>query len=171
MSYSKSILKWWQQYLEPKQYDGASRAFRAQLRRSVSPVEVLADARVVELAQDLKLVYDLPRLITLVRVLAAAKDHNSTVLARKLGANTSDVRVMSELRFRRLLRAEQGLELETALLRALRIADGTCNLERLGTDIVWWTDDIRNRWCFEYYGESMSEALGMTDSNLEETTS
>lgn len=166
-----SIFKWWKMHLEPKQYDSAPRAFRAQLRRSRSSFEVLADARVVELAYDLKMVHDVPRLIALVQVLAAAKDHSNTPFSRKLGAKAGDVRAMSELRFRRLLRAEPGPELETALIRALRMVDGTCDLGRLGADMIWWNDDTRNRWCFEYYGKSVPEPLGTLDDDIEETTS
>lgn len=170
MRVSETVFNWWQSHLKSRDFDSAPRAFRAQLRCSTTSYEVLADARVISLAQDLKLSHDLPRLITLVRILAAAKDYNSQPLARKLGAKTGETRVMSELRFRRLLRAEQGSELEATLIRALRTVEGSCNLGRLGEDIYWWSDETRNRWCFEYYGTSVPEPLATLENDFEETT-
>lgn len=145
MSVGANILGWWARELGDRQ-SAAARGLAARLRRA-GPVDALAERAVHELAQALAL-RDGARLAFLARLLAEVREHDARPLARRLGGAEP---VMSELRFQRLMRAE-GDELPEALRRAITLADRRCNVARLGGDLLHWGEDVRRRWCFDYYG-------------------
>lgn len=145
MSVGSVILGWWARELSDRQ-NAAARGLAARLRRA-GPVDALAERAVHELAQALD-VWDGQRLAFLVRLLAEVREHERRPLARCLGGTEP---VMSELRFQRLMRAE-GDELPEALRRAITLADRSCNVARLGGDLLHWGEETRRRWCFDYYG-------------------
>lgn len=156
MSVGSIILGWWARELGDRQ-SAAARGLAARLRRA-GPVDALAERAVHDLAQALNL-RDGTRLAFLVRLLAEVRDHVPQPLARRLGGAEPE---MSELRFQRLMRAE-GDELPEALRRAITLADRSCNVARLGGDLLHWGEETRRRWCFDYYGvdapQSVSEEI------------
>ena len=79
----------------------------------------------------------------------------AALLGRK-EAGPGGSRALSELRFQRLLRTS-GPEFGIALRRALPAAGMTCNVGKLGSDLLDWDqpvsgERVRNRWCFDYFG-------------------
>lgn len=145
MSIGATILGWWARELGDRQ-SAAARGLAARLRRA-GPVDALAERAVHDLARELSL-KDGARLAFLVRLLAEVREHEGRPLARALGGAEPK---MSELRFQRLMRAD-GDDLPEALRRAITLADRRCNVARLGGDLLHWGEDVRRRWCFDYYG-------------------
>lgn len=139
------ILRWWGANLGDRQ-TGRARALSARLRRARG-ADALTEPEVHDLARLLNL-RDGVRLAHLVRLLAEVKEHCPQPLARRLGGPEP---MLSTLRFQRLMRAE-GEELIEALRRAITMAEGRCNVPALGLDILHWSEGVRTRWCFHYYG-------------------
>lgn len=100
-----------------------------------------------DLARELGL-RDGARLARLVVLLAEVRTHVPRHLMRRLGGAEP---ALSPLRFQRLLRADDG-EITDALRRAIGMADRTCNVAALGTDLLNWFERVRTDWCFHYYG-------------------
>lgn len=84
-------------------------------------------------------------------------------LARQLGrAVDSDRPPMSELRFKRLLKAHDELDLLRQWRRAVKLAGGEADVAQLADDLVAWqieqtgsfiraSDSIKFRWAYDYY--------------------
>ena len=140
----KAILTWWRTALDRD--SSAGRALAARLRRA-SPVEVLCEAQVHELALRLG-VTDADRLVRLATLLAEVRTHEPQTLAKHLGGAEP---VLSQLRFQRLMRAT-GDDLTNSLRRAIRMAGHRCNVAALGEDVLFWSDRTRMTWCFHYFG-------------------
>lgn len=157
-----AILGWWQVNIGDRE-NGGARALAARLRRA-GRIEALAEPEVHELARRLGLgpwPGDADRLVRLVQVLAEVRTHVGGRAGRLAARFGGPEPALSSLRFQRLMRAE-GEDLTAALRRALPMADRTCNLADLGTDLLgWdhpeWGDEIRARWCFEYFGAQAPE--------------
>jgi hypothetical protein len=47
------------------------------------------------------------------------------------------------------------------------MAERGCNVARLGSDILHWDEDIRRRWCFDYYRVE-PPARGLGDQTVTE---
>jgi len=139
------ILGWWGQHLGDREA-GHARALAARLRRAQGAA-ALAEAAVHDLARRLDL-RDGTRLIRIVTLLAEVRSHVPQTLARRLGGAEP---VLSSLRFQQLMRAE-GEELVTGLRRAVIMADRQCNVAALGADLMFWSDRVRETWCFHYFG-------------------
>lgn len=140
-------LDWWRREIHAE--TGPARALAARLRRTSSPVEVLAEPAVFRLSQGLDL-RDPARLTLIAQVLAVVKTHDGVPVARAFGRGESPA--LSQLRFQRLIRATAPTELSRALRRALPMVDAGCDVARLGQDLYWWNEDVRIRWCFDYFG-------------------
>lgn len=142
------LLGWWSANIGNRDAAG-SRALSARLRRAAA-VEVLSQRRVVELASALGIHGGarLSRFIPMVRLLAELRTHDSALLARRIGGSDP---LLSELRFQRLLRAEDD-EMEDLMRRAILVADRRCNVAALAGDLLFWGDAVRQRWCFQYFG-------------------
>ncbi|MGR3463019.1 MAG: type I-E CRISPR-associated protein Cse2/CasB [Roseovarius sp.] len=140
----KKILSWWRKALDRKTPRG--RALSARLRRA-SPLEVLCEPEVHELAEQLE-TRNAARLFRVVTVLAEVRENSGTPLARVLGGSDP---VLSHLRFQRLMRSSDD-ELVSGLRRAIRMTDHPCNVAALGEDLMFWNEDRRTRWCFQYFG-------------------
>ena len=139
------ILRWWWANLGDRQ-SGRARALAARLRRAQG-LDALIEPEVHDLARMINQ-RDGERLANLVCLLAAVREHIPKTLARGLGGAEPK---LSTLRFQRLMRAEGG-ELIEGLRRAIIIADGRCNVARLGLDILHWGEGVRAQWCFHYFG-------------------
>lgn len=155
------ILGWWSKQLGDRE-TGAAKALAARLRRR-SAIEILCEPEVHKLAAMLQL-RDAERLLRLVRVLAELRGHNETPLARRLGVGGDDP-LLSHARFDRLMRSD-GEELTTALVRAIRMLGPngrTCNIARLGADLLFWNDRTRTSWAFDYF-QQPAPAAGEANS-------
>lgn len=144
------VLGWWGQNIGNREIAG-NRALAARLRRA-DPVGVLAERAVIELAGQIGIAAGsgerLDRFIRMVRLLAEVRSHDSRTLAARVGGADQ---MLSELRFQRLLRAEED-EAEDLIRRAILVADRKCNVAALGSDLLYWTAPVRQRWCFHYFG-------------------
>ncbi len=147
----KTILGWWRAALDREPPRG--RALSAKLRRA-SALEVLCEPEVHDLARALGM-RDAPRLVRLVSVLAEVRAHSSVPLARVLGG--ADPK-LSKARFERLLRSTDDA-LVTDLKRAARMANAPCNVASLGEDLMFWNENTRARWCFNYFGVDAPEPV------------
>ena len=65
-------------------------------------------------------------------------------------SSSNNKRVLSDLRFRRLLEYERN-ELYIPMIRIVHMLNKKINLNDLIYDIFYWGDEIRKRWCFDYY--------------------
>ncbi|MBS0126542.1 type I-E CRISPR-associated protein Cse2/CasB [Thetidibacter halocola] len=139
-------LGWWRRNIEPRD-NPAARALSARLRRG-APMAVLCEPRVQDLAHELSLGPSrAAELVRLAALLAELRENDPAPLPRRVGGEDP---VLSQLRFQRLLRAE-GEELTAQLRRAIVMADRSCNVAALASDLLRW-DAARPRWCFHYFG-------------------
>lgn len=145
-----TIRAWWRAQLGDRERSEA-RGLAARLRRA-SDVEALMEPQVHALGRSLsrRLERQPERLAQIVRVLAEIRTFAPQSLAVRLGTAERD-RGAQHLRFQRLIRSE-GSELEQALRRVLPLIDRSCDFGRLGADMLWWGDDVRTRWTFDYFG-------------------
>ncbi len=58
--------------------------------------------------------------------------------------------VVSELRFRRLLRMPRA-ELYRPMIRILALLDHQANLYELAESMFWWGPNIQKQWAFAYF--------------------
>lgn len=166
------VRRWWERALGGKsEFDnGAAKKARAQLRRASSPSEVLAVEAVHELRvwlAEARLGRDLQkdplRLALIAVTVAAIKENSPMTLPRRFGERTGSEKdsryVLSPLRFQRILHAGDDWELAIRLRRALPLVRHTANVDALGADLFFWGDNIRNRWCFDYFGTPPPDSL------------
>ena len=152
-SKGQTVLGWWQHHLGERSIASA-KALSARLRRATA-IEALAEPAVHALAKALDLqrtAHDTEVLVRLALVLAWVREHDSGAqqrLAQKLGRGVPPL--LSALRFQRLMRAE-GDEIVTVLRRALPLTQYRCNVAALGEDLLYWNDQTRTRWSFDYFG-------------------
>lgn len=152
-SKGQAILGWWLPHMGERS-NSSAKALSARLRRATA-VEALAEPAVHALAQALDLkrtAHDTEALVRLALVLAWVREHESGAqqrLAQKLGRG--DPPLLSALRFQRLMRAE-GDEIVTTLRRTLPLTQYRCNVAALGEDLLYWNDQTRTRWSFDYFG-------------------
>lgn len=154
------IKAWWHEHIGERlegRPSGKALGFSARLRRA-GPVEALAERPVFDLSRTLNL-KDSVRLHRIVSVLAHLRGDVSETLAHRLGAG--DPPPLSELRFQRLLRADDNA-FATSLIRALPMAGRACNVGVLGADLFYWSDTVRTRWIFDYYGAAVPVTLRET---------
>ncbi len=151
------IMTWWERLQEP-----ANRGMRAELRRTRSADDVALQGPYYALLAKIMAMEDLGalrssipyRLPSVVGVLAHVKSNDSEVqVAQAMGAKKkgSDQARVSDLRFRRILRLEDGDELYTTMIRVVRMLDDTVNVADLASSIFFWNEKTRKRWASQYY--------------------
>lgn len=146
---------WWAHLTNPE--IGQSRAALAQLRRASAPIDALMLPAVHDLNRRLtKAGFGLrgqpEKLALIAMVLAQVKTSTPARLAQQMGRG--DPKVLSPMRFDRLMRLDDPQELAQQLRRALPVVGHGANVGALAQDLLWWTDSTRARWCFDYYGAS-----------------
>lgn len=133
---------------------------RAELRRAQNVLETVFCRGYQQLRAALpNTCRDESRLTAVVRVLAHVKELPPaerlwTSLATRMGSGKSegdDTPLVSELRFKRLLRTDDRQEFADLLIRFLPIVDNTANPLTLAGDIWFWNEATRKRWANDYY--------------------
>lgn len=147
--------RWWFQALSPD--TGAGRLARAKLRSAESPSEVLAVEAAHTLHAGLRAAgHDLrqtPDRLALVAVaLANLKQDDGAEAAARFGTLAGDRPLLAPLRFQGLIRTHEPRALIRPLRRALPQIDHRASVARLARDLLFWGEEVRNRWCFAYYG-------------------
>ncbi len=66
---------------------------------------------------------------------------------KKVGENA----IVSDLRFRRILKIPTNRELYEPLIRIIKMLDSTVNIPDLANSIYWWNESTRKTWAFDYY--------------------
>ena len=154
---------WWHQLTSVS--TGQNRADLARLRRADGVVAVLMIAAVHDLNDRLKATrHDLrqqpDRLALIALSLAQIKTETRQTVARRMGQGGPPA--LSGIRFNALIRAREPQTLITPLRRALRVTGHVGNVALLSTDLYWWSDTTRARWCFDYYGAEAPDTLEET---------
>ncbi|MCK9547591.1 MAG: type I-E CRISPR-associated protein Cse2/CasB [Sphaerochaeta sp.] len=151
------IVTWWERLQEP-----ANRGMKAELRRARGADDVALQGPYYALLAKIMAMEDLGvlkrsipyRLPSVIGVLAHVKSNNPKVeVAEAMGAKKkgSDQALVSDLRFRRILRLEEGDELYTTMIRVTRMLDGSVNVADLASSIFFWNEKTRKRWASQYY--------------------
>ncbi|TRD15379.1 type I-E CRISPR-associated protein Cse2/CasB [Palleronia caenipelagi] len=160
--------RWWRKLTDVN--SGRMRADLARLRRAEGSVAALGVAAVHDLHHGLRGAgHDLrrePDRLALI-ALALAQVRTSTRLPAARAMGQGDPPALSEIRFTTLIRAHEPEALITPLRRALRGFGQGADVARLATDLRWWSEATRARWCFEYYGAGA--AAPEPDTTPEET--
>lgn len=149
--FAKPLHQWWQGLEE-------DRASRALLRRCASLDAVtLSDAyqhfyRYMlacgwpESASD----WQRDKLAAIAGLLAHVKAEDTQRLPVKMSELAGDRPLVSELRFRDLLKVETTDDLFISLRRVLPLIDHEANISQLARDVYWWNDDTKKQWAYSY---------------------
>lgn len=150
-----SVWRWW------KSLADEDRAGRAELRRCGTVGEVAFAAAYHRLLQWLGSRLgegDAKRVAVVAAVLAhvEAEPARASSLARQMGTPKGEGQgsVVSDARFRHLLRNEEPDELLRELVRAVRQLDRNASVEPLFRDVMRWDEQTRMRWAREFYEAS-----------------
>jgi CRISPR system Cascade subunit CasB len=146
-----TVWRWW------KGLD-QDRAGRAELRRCATAAEVAFTAPYHRLFRWLGSRLgesDARRVAAAAAVLAHVdlEPGDGAGLARRMGTprGAGDSPVVSDARFRHLLRAEDPEDLMRELIRAVRQVDRAAAIDPLFRDLMAWTETTRMRWARDYY--------------------
>lgn len=146
--------------------DGTARAARARLRRCQSTTEALAVSETHDLNRRLRAIRpgSAPKpdqLALIATIFAHLRGIDGEELAARFGRrDTKDgPRLLSELRFQSLIRVKSHRDLMAPLRRSLAVLrpDASCNGQILARDLYWWSDRVRGKWCFQYFGSWIAE--------------
>lgn len=141
----KAAYGWWAEVLGNT---GKGRAARARLRKAATPVEALEIEATHEL--NARLGGTLIARADTLALIAVALANLSESMAEPAAARMAGR--VSALRFQRLVRIEAPGDLIVPLRRALVQVEGKANVSTLARDLFYWSDAVRTRWCFSYYG-------------------
>lgn len=83
---------------------------------------------------------------------------NGTNLPYQMSERIGERPMLSELRFRSLLRLETTDELFRGLRRALPLVEHKTSVVQLANDVFWWSDTTRKRWAYNYRWKATSSA-------------
>lgn len=130
---------------------------RAELRRAATLTRVVitpAYQRLrVSLLGELSVDRNAEGLAAAAGLAARLKALSNVPIARRMGEWVTDKGGprLSELRFKRLLAAQDQREWFPIMRRALALLDDTADLLSLTQAAWWWNDKTRQRWANDYY--------------------
>ena len=139
------------------------------MQRAATPLEVMQEPEALRLIARMPRNRD--RVATLAGILAFVRESEDRPVARAVGRTSLDDEqsaLLSESRFRRLLQVDHD-ELMEPMRRLVRMAKGTLNVRDLSSAILYWGDDVKRRWIFDYY--SVGESLGSEHRAMAATAS
>lgn len=144
------LLSWWRGLERDK-------GGRAALRRCHTLSEVMLEPSYHALCRELhalpEVKWDLERLAAVAALAALVEEWPEgieslpTQMARKVG----DRKVVSELRFRRVLQCQEPEELFQSLRRIIRLLDKRVDLPDLVAAVHDWGDRTRKEWAYAYF--------------------
>ena len=166
---SKAVVRWYRTSIDKD--DGLARTARARLRMCVSPAEALAISETHDLnrlLQEYRYNPSPAQLALVATTFARLRSLEGEKLAVLFGSklNPSGLRKLSELRFQALIHVRTHLDLIVPLRRALAVLgpNQPCNGWALAEDLFFWNENIKNKWCFQYFGaEFAGNNQGDTD--------
>ncbi|MXZ01072.1 hypothetical protein F4Y93_10655 [Candidatus Poribacteria bacterium] len=154
------LFDWWKKNVHDNNLETRGRS--ARLRNAQTQVDFLLEPCVHEMIAKLG-IRDGDRACLIAGVLAHVEKNSTLHLARGLGQGKEPR--MSQLRFQKLIRSPDLIDLRTQVRRSLPMLEKTCNVSELGTDLFFWGEKTQNRWCFEYFGteEKSNSELEITE--------
>ena len=135
------------------------RASRAQLRRCATVDEVVMSPAYQRFYRYLLACnawsaeatpWQNDKLAAIAGLLAQIKTDDTQRLPLKASELAGDKPLMSELRFRDLLKAETTDDLFTTLRRTLPLIGYQTNVIQLARDVYWWNDETKKQWAYSY---------------------
>lgn len=173
------IVSWWRRLLPDDEGYRGDRAAAARLRRAESLHEIMVEGEAIRLYRIACDALGRARLseseaagIAIVAgVLAGVRPAGAPgfpPFAEMLGRMTDGQRQFSPLRFAALAKAQEPVERLRHLRRAVALCRGKpFNVARFAEDMLWWNDNTRRRWIFEYHQEGRAAP---TDNDASEGT-
>ena len=161
----KIAQKWWYLLSNGKTGD---RGVLARLRRCEKSADALTILQAIKLSRDLGC-----DALELAILLAHVKEDDAQRPMRAAGWKSfpgekketeagADRPVLSELRFRRLLKTPRDERLD-AFKRLVRILGGKVNVAALTDDFLFWGDKVRERWAFDYFAAGIAQPTNDLD--------
>jgi CRISPR system Cascade subunit CasB len=152
------LMDWWKGLDE-------TRGDRAALRRCHNPTEVAFNPAFHRLRMKFKQFgyVNQESLALIAGILSHVRNNNGQVhiaeqmATPKSGGNTACV---SGLRFRRILKVQDNIDLFEPLIRIVHMLDGNVNIPVLANSIYWWgaNDYTKKEWAFAYYDKAPTES-------------
>lgn len=96
------------------------------------------------------------KLASIAGLAAWIKVDTNTNLPFDMSERDGDRSLVSELRFRALLKLETTEELFVGLRRTLPLIDGKTSVVQLANDVFWWNDKTRKHWAYAYRWQDKS---------------
>ena len=151
-----ALVEWW---------GGLERARgdRAALRRCRSAQEIAFVPAFHRLRHNLSRIapVDAEKLAVVAGILSHVRKNDYSLRFAQQMATSKDggdrARV-SGLRFRRLLKIEGRDDLYGAIVRIVRLLDGSVNIASLADGVYWWNERTKNNWAFDYYDRAPEES-------------
>ena len=147
-----SLWRWW------KSLSDEDRAGRAELRRCATVAEVAFTApyhRLLRWLGSRLKEGDARRVAAIAAVLAHVESEpdDGGSLAKRMGKPKGEgqASVVSDARFRHLVRNEDPDEMMRELVRVVRQLDREASIEALFRDLMTWDERTRMRWARDYY--------------------
>ena len=165
--------QWWADLSGKTDQRKQDRGALAKLRRCRRPVDALTISATFPLMQRLP-GFNHDRVAALAVVLAHIReDDPGKKVARAIGRKSltdEESALLSEGRFRRLLQTQGNEELLTSMVRLVRHMKGIANINDIAGSVLYWGDETRRRWAFDYYaaGSAAPDSNDNQDSELEE---
>jgi CRISPR type I-E/ECOLI-associated protein CasB/Cse2 len=150
-----SVVRRWWAILEGRRGD------RAELRRARTPSAVAFLAPFHRLLRDLRQagIRFTPETVAVIAGVVAhvERDDASRTVAVQMASEHNGKARVSGLRFRRLLAVDDLAELQTALIRTVRLLDRSASVGDLAKSIRWWNDRTKKQWATDYYATAPTE--------------
>ena len=151
------IVQWWELMQNPN-----ASGNRARLRRARNPDEVeFIDAYYTLLSPILALEknehriqfisHRLPLVAGLLSHVTEDTPDESLPIAMSKKKQGSTNRIISETRFRRILKTEDDSELYITLIRVIRMLGNKANVRDIATSVMFWNTETKKTWASKYY--------------------
>lgn len=162
---------WWHGLQPPPIGQGVGdRGAIARLRRSSTILDALSEQATHRLLRMVKADdYDTRPVVTAAMVLASVrKDDPDITVARRLGLG-GEKRIISPLRFKRLVAATDPDDALSQFRRLVRMLDNRVNVFDLADSVYDWTDAVRGaqrryRWMLDFHGALEAAEAGDADA-------
>ncbi|MDB5369345.1 MAG: CRISPR-associated protein Cse2 family [Roseomonas sp.] len=157
---------WWRDLQpDPATQRPGDRAALARLRRCALVSDAMQESATIALFRRCRA--DDPRDLVPVALAAAVLAHLRVdkpplTVARLVGPESSDkpeTALLKPLRFRRLMEAAGADERLTAFRRLVALAKGELHLTDLAAALLFWNEERRRRWTYDYWNAGLPAAL------------
>ena len=149
------VYSWWVKICD-------SSGDKASLKRARTPDIVALQKSYLNLYREMysgntggRVKANLARRLPLVAgVLSHVRDNRNEPVALVMGGSSrqgADSPLVSDLRFRRLMRTEDDDSLFIMMIRMVRMMDNRANVKDLAESLFFWNDTTRKKWTSRYY--------------------